>query len=82
MGDHSVALLVGEETRRHAIFTINGFFNVDAELVRFCIDNVVLRQMAEHIPVPLTLQVSLEVSTALPFFVHDDAARMVEVSSP
>ena len=82
MGDHSVALLVGEETRRHAIFTINGFFNVDAELVRFCIDNVVLGQVAEHISVPLSPQVGFEVSTAFPFFVHDDAAGVVEVSSP
>ena len=44
--------------------------------------NIVLRQMAEHISVPLSLEVRFEVSTAFPFFVHDDAAGVVEVSSP
>ena len=38
-----------------------------------------MREMTKHVAVPLALQVGVQIATALPFFVYDYAARVVEV---
>ena len=38
--------------------------------------------MPEHVEVPLTLQVGLQVSPAFPLFIDHHATGMIEVSSP
>ena len=63
----------------YTIIPVNGLFDFYPELVGLRTEDVVLREMTKHVAVPLALQVGVQIATALPFFVYDYAARVVEV---
>ena len=41
-----------------------------------------MREVTEHVAVPLTLQVGFQIGNTLPFFVYDYATGVIKVSCP